>query len=160
MNVERDTLQIYYVHDMTRLRPWARSIGLMRIRRTPPFSDDAFDWAQLNPDESSELIHLIRKKLRTSSDELDTRTHPREDVMILRLPHSDLNQTVAQHSSSHLISSCECRRWMSLPNPDEPNQTRPMYKGREFAFFDSLSDLQYTMHGHVHSAYTRVAHGT
>ena len=39
----------------------ARSIGLIRIRRTPPFSDDAFDSAQLNPDESSELIHLIRK---------------------------------------------------------------------------------------------------
>ena len=37
------------------------SIGLIRIRRTPPFSDDALDWAQLNPDESSELIHLIRK---------------------------------------------------------------------------------------------------
>ena len=42
----------------------ARSIGLIRIRRTPPFSDEAFDWAQLNPDESSELIQLIRKKYR------------------------------------------------------------------------------------------------
>ena len=39
----------------------ACSIELIRIRRTPPFSDEAFDWAQLNPDESSELIHLIRK---------------------------------------------------------------------------------------------------
>ena len=39
----------------------ARSIGLIRIRRTPPFSDEAFDWAQLNSDESSELIRLIRK---------------------------------------------------------------------------------------------------
>ena len=37
---------------------WAH---IIRIRRTPPFSDDAFDWAQLNSDESSELIHLIRK---------------------------------------------------------------------------------------------------
>ena len=39
----------------------ARSTGLIRIRRTPPFSDDAFDLAHLNPDESSELIQLIRK---------------------------------------------------------------------------------------------------
>ena len=39
----------------------ACSIGLIRIRRTPPFSDDTFDLAQLNPDESSELIHLIQK---------------------------------------------------------------------------------------------------
>ena len=39
----------------------ARSIGLIRKRRTPPFSDDAFDPAHLNPDESSELIQLIRK---------------------------------------------------------------------------------------------------
>ena len=31
-----------------------------------------------------------------SSDELDTRPHPREDVNVLRLPHSDLNRTVAQ----------------------------------------------------------------
>ena len=38
----------------------ARSIGLIRIRRTHPFSDDAFDWAQLNPDESSELIRVVR----------------------------------------------------------------------------------------------------
>ena len=36
----------------------ARSIGLIRIRRTHPFSDDAFNSAQLNPDE---LIQLIRK---------------------------------------------------------------------------------------------------
>ena len=35
----------------------ARSIGLIRIRRTHPFSDDAFNSAQLNPDE---LIQLIR----------------------------------------------------------------------------------------------------
>ena len=34
-------------------------IGLIRIRRAHPFSDDAFDSAQLNPDESSELIQLI-----------------------------------------------------------------------------------------------------
>ena len=33
-----------------------RSIGLIRLRRTPLFSDDAFDWVQLNPDESSKLI--------------------------------------------------------------------------------------------------------
>ena len=39
----------------------ARSIGLIRIRRTPPFSDEAFDGAHPNPDESSELIRLIRK---------------------------------------------------------------------------------------------------
>ena len=32
---------------------WARSIGLIRIRRTPPFSDETFDWAHPNPDESS-----------------------------------------------------------------------------------------------------------
>ena len=59
-----------------------------------------------------------------SSDELDTRTHLREDVKVLQLPHSDLNRTVAQRSSSHLISSYEYRRWMSLPNPDEPNRMR------------------------------------
>ena len=73
----------------------ARSIGLIRIRRTPALSYDAFDWAQLNPDESSELIHVSRKKLRMSSDELDPRTLAREDVKVLRLPHSDLNRTVA-----------------------------------------------------------------
>ena len=41
----------------------ARSIWLIwiRIRWTPPFSDYAFDWAHPNPDESSELIRLIRK---------------------------------------------------------------------------------------------------
>ena len=70
------------------------SIGLIRIRRTPPFSEDAFDSSQ-----------LIRKKLRMSSGELDTHPGPREDVKVLRLPHSYLNRTVAQHSSSHLISS-------------------------------------------------------
>ena len=38
-----------------------------------------------------------------SSDELDTRPRPREDVQVLRLPYSDLNRTGAQRSSSHLI---------------------------------------------------------
>ena len=37
-------------------------IGLIRIGRTPLFSDDAFNWDQLNPDESSERFQLIRKK--------------------------------------------------------------------------------------------------
>ena len=60
-----------------------------------------------------------------SSDELDTHPCQREDVKDLRLPHLDPNRTIAQRSSSHLISSYGRRRWMSLPNPDEPNQTHP-----------------------------------
>ena len=60
-----------------------------------------------------------------SSDELDTRLCQREDVKDLRLPHLDPNRTITQRSSSHLISSYGRRRWMSLPNPDEPNRTRP-----------------------------------
>ena len=60
-----------------------------------------------------------------SSDELDMRTHPREDVKVLRLPHSDPNRPVAQRSSSHLMSYYERRRWMSLPYPDEPNRMCP-----------------------------------
>ena len=82
----------------------ARWIGLIRIRRTPLFSDDAFDWAQLNPDESSERFQLIRKKIRMSSDELDTRPHPREDVKVL---YDSLIRISIERSrnSSHLISS-------------------------------------------------------
>ena len=60
------TLNLYtqlLQHSIEQTMTWgARSIGLILIRRTPPFSDEAFDWAQLNPDESSELIQLIRKK--------------------------------------------------------------------------------------------------
>ena len=117
---EKYVLQEGGVH----LHPRARSIGLIRIR-TPPFSDEAFDWAQLNPDESSEFIQLIRKKygwVRMTLTRAHTR-YPREDVKVLRLPQSDLNRTVAQRNAAHLISSCERRRWMSLPNPDE--RTRP-----------------------------------
>ena len=49
----------------------ARSIGLIRIRRTPPFfSDEAFDWAHPYPDESSELAHPAHpRKSRMSSDQ-------------------------------------------------------------------------------------------
>ena len=41
----------------------ARSIGLIWIRMIRPFQDDAFNWDQLNLDESSNLIKLIRKKI-------------------------------------------------------------------------------------------------
>ena len=88
----------YFTTPWTRPRLRARSIGLIRIRRIPQFSDYAFDSAHLNLDGSSRLIHLIRKKLRMSSDELDTRPRLREDVTVLRLPHSDLNRTVTQCS--------------------------------------------------------------
>ena len=82
----------------------ARSIGLIRIRRTPPFSDDAFDSAQLNPDESSIRAHPSHpKKLWMSSDELDTRPHPREDVKVLRLPQSFGSQSNGR--ATQLISS-------------------------------------------------------
>ena len=61
----------------------SHSVGLIRIRRTPPFSDDAFDSAQLNPDDH--MSHpSSSEKLQMSSDELDTRPHPREDVKVLR----------------------------------------------------------------------------
>ena len=62
------------------------------------------------------------KNLQISSDELDMRPCQREDVKELRLPHLDPNRTVAQRSSSH-----GHHRWMSFPNPDEPNRTRPEY---------------------------------
>ena len=56
-----NNLGLFVTHVRVPCRSRARSIGLFRIRRTHPFSDDAFDWAQLNLDESSELIRLIRK---------------------------------------------------------------------------------------------------
>ena len=58
----RDT-RVARSHDHTVTRTTqvrARLIGLIRIR-TPPFSDEAFDWAHPNLDESPELIRLIRK---------------------------------------------------------------------------------------------------
>ena len=79
----------------------ACSIGLIRIRRTRTLSDDEFDSGQLNPDESSELIQLIRKIYGWVQMSL---TRARKMTWrILRLPHLDLNRTIAQHSSSHLI---------------------------------------------------------
>ena len=53
----------------------AHSIGLIQITMTHPFSGIVFASAQLNPDESSDLIRLIQKKLRLSSDELDAHLH-------------------------------------------------------------------------------------
>ena len=51
----------------------ARSIGLIRIRRTPPvFSDETFDWAHPYPDESSELAHPAHPKKFT--DEFGSRS--------------------------------------------------------------------------------------
>ena len=55
--LQRHTRESYKYDLHSRSR--ARSIGLIRIRRTPPFSDEAFDWAHPNPDESSELIRNI-----------------------------------------------------------------------------------------------------
>ena len=82
-----------------------------------PFSDDMFDSAQLNLDESSELIRKIYEWVRMSL----TRVHARERMWrILWLPPPDLNRMIAQHSSSH-----QRRRWMSPPNPDKPNRTHP-----------------------------------
>ena len=45
---------------LKRLR--ARSIGLIRSRRTPPFWDDTSNSAHLNPDESSELVSSSSEK--------------------------------------------------------------------------------------------------
>ena len=57
----------YHKHSALRR---ARSIGLIRIRRTPPFSDEAFDWAHPTSDESSELIRPAHpKNSRMSSDQ-------------------------------------------------------------------------------------------
>ena len=83
----------------------ARSIGLIRIGRTPPFSDEAFDWAQLNPDESSELIQLIRK----STDEFGWAWHAptpargREGFTTSSFG-SLSNDRATQPISSHLMS--------------------------------------------------------
>ena len=59
---------------------------------------------------------------------------------------SQSNGRATQRSSSHLISSYERRRWMSLPNPDEPKRTRPKtggeWKIRRRKAGDYLRDTQ------------------
>ena len=97
----------------------ARSTGLIRIR-TPPLLYDTFDWAQLNPDESSELIHLIRKSYVRVRMSL-TRAHTHERMW--RFYDSLIRISIERpRNAAHLISP-QRRRWTSLSNLDEPNRT-------------------------------------
>ena len=86
---------------------------------THPFSDFVFDSAQLNPDESPNLINQpIQIFLQMSSDELNACPRPQEDVKDFRTPSS---RPQSNDHTRHLISSAS---W-SPRNSDEYNRTRP-----------------------------------
>ena len=101
--------EVLIARDLSLVCRRARSIGLIRIRRTYPFPNDTFNSAQLNPDESSDLIQLIWKIygwVRMSLTPTGT-AHSclRKDVKEFTTPSSgsQLNDRATHLISSHLI---------------------------------------------------------